>query len=233
MRKIMLLLIFAVSIKVSAQVINYTEYEDFLKKHVSNKGIVDYEKVLKNIKDLNTISSNFSKISPNNNWSEDEIKSYWINVYNLNIIKLLTENYPIKSINYIRDPFQMEFISYDGIKVSLNFILDEKLRPLNDPRIHFALYTTAISSPQLKNTPYNNTTINYELDILTSDFLNDPLKNDINIKEVKLSKIFESNFGDFINQITIVGFINKYSKTKINNTTKIVFQEYEWNLFKG
>jgi hypothetical protein len=233
MRKIMLLLIFAVSIKVSAQVINYTEYEDFLKKHVSNKGVVDYEKVLKNINDLNTISSNFSKISPNNNWSEDEIKSYWINIYNVNIIKLLAENYPIKSINYIRDPFQMEFISYDGIKVSLNFILDEKLRPLNDPRIHFALYTTAISSPQLKNTPYNNTTINYELDVLTSDFLNDPLKNEININETKLSKIFESNFGDFINQITIVGFINKYSNNKINNSTKIVFQEYEWNLFKG
>ena len=229
----MLLLIFAVSIKVSAQVINYTEYEDFLKKHVSNKGIVDYEKVLKNTNDLNTISSNFSKISPNNNWSEDEIKSYWINVYNVNIIKLLAENYPIKSINYIRDPFQMEFISYDGIKVSLNFILDEKLRPLNDPRIHFALYTTAISSPTLKNTPYNPVAINYDLDVLTSEYINDTLKNDINIKEAKLSKIFELNFGDFINQVTIVGFINKYSNNKINDKTKIIFQDYEWNLYRG
>ena len=233
MKKIMLLLIFAVSIKVSAQVINYSEYENFLKKHVSNKGVVDYEKVLKNISDLNTISANFSKISPNNNWSEDEIKSYWINVYNVSIIKLLAENYPIKSINYIRDPFQMEFISYDGMKVSLDFILNEKLRPLNDPRIHFALYTTAISSPILKNTPYDNTTINSELEVLTSHFLNDTFKNDINIKEAKLSRIFESNFGDFINQITIIGFINKYSDNKINDNTKIVYQEYEWNLFKG
>ena len=52
MKKILLLLVFAVSIKVSAQVINYTEYENFLKKHVSNKGVVDYEKVLKNIESL-------------------------------------------------------------------------------------------------------------------------------------------------------------------------------------
>jgi hypothetical protein len=233
MKKTFLLLILIVSFKISAQVISYTDYGDFLKKHVSSKGVVDYEKVLKNIDDINTISLNFSKISPNNNWSQDEIKSYWINVYNVNIIKLLAENYPIKSINYIRDPFQMEFINFDGAKISLDYILNEKLRPLDDPRIHFSLYSTAISSPQLKNTPYDPTTINYELDILTSDFLNDTLKNEININEAKLSKIFESNFGDFINQITIVGFINKYSKTKINDKTKIIFQEYKWDLFRG
>ena len=170
MKKIIFLLVFVVSFNVSSQVINYSDYENFLNKHVSNKGVVDYDKVLKNMNEINNITLNFSKISPNKNWSEDEIKSYWINVYNVNIIKLLAENYPIKSINYIRDPFQMEFINYDGIKVSLDYILNEKLRPLNDPRIHFALYTTAISSPLLKNTPYDNTTINSELEVLTSRF---------------------------------------------------------------
>lgn len=233
MRKVFLLLILFLSVKVSAQVIDYSDYEDFLKKHVSKKGVVDYDKVLKNINDINNIAANFSKISPNNNWTQDEVKSYWINVYNVNIIKLLAENYPIKSINYIRNPFQMEFINFDGLKISLDYILNEKLSPLNDPRIHFSLFSTAISSPKLKNTPYDPVTIDLELDVLTSDFLNDELKNDINIKEVKLSKIFESNFGDFINQTTIVGFINKYSNNKINDTTKIVFQDYEWNLYKG
>jgi hypothetical protein len=233
MKKIVLLLILVLSVKMSGQVINYSDYENFLNKHVSNKGVVDYDKVLKNMNEINNITSNFSKISPNKNWSEDEVKTYWINVYNVNIIKLLVENYPIKSINYIRNPFQMEFISFDGAKVSLDYILNEKLRPLNDPRIHFALYSTAISSPILKNTPYNPVAINYDLDVLTSEYINDTLKNNINIKEAKLSKIFELNFGDFINQITIVGFINKYSNNKINDKTKIIFQDYEWNLYRG
>lgn len=232
MKKIILLLILIVGSKISAQVINYADYEKFLSKHVTSKGVVDYDKVLKNIQDINSIASNFSKISPNKNWSPDEIKAYWINVYNVNIIKLLAENYPIKSINYIRDPFQMEFISYDGVKISLEHILNEKLRPLDDPRVHFALYSTAISSPTLKNTPYNPFSINYELDVVTSDFLNDATKNDINIEKAKLSTIFKSNFGDFINQITIVGFINKYSRSKINDKTKIDFKEYDWNLYK-
>lgn len=233
MKKIVFLLVLVFSFKMSGQVIDYSDYENFLSKHVSNKGVVDYDKVLKNMNEINNITTNFSKISPNKNWSDDEVKAYWINVYNANIIKLLVENYPIKSINYIREPFQMEFISYDGAKVSLDFILNEKLRPLNDPRIHFALYSTAISSPVLKDTPFNPVSINYDLDVLTSTYINDTQKNDINIKEAKLSKIFELYFGDFINQITIVGFINKYSNNKINDKTKIGFLDYEWNLFRG
>lgn len=233
MKKIILLLILVVSVKVSGQVIGYSDYESFLSKHVSSKGVVDYDKVLKNITEINNITSNFSKISPNKSWSQDEVKTYWINVYNVNIIKLLVDNYPIKSINYIREPFQMEFINFDGRKISLDYILNEKLRPLNDPRIHFALYSTAISSPMLKNTPYNPVSLNYDLDVLTSEFINDTFKNQINIKETKLSKIFELNFADFISQITIVGFINKYSTIKINDKTEIKFQDYEWNLFRG
>uniref|UniRef100_UPI00404AC5D1 hypothetical protein n=1 Tax=Flavobacterium sp. TaxID=239 RepID=UPI00404AC5D1 len=109
----------------------------------------------------------------------------------------------------------------------------KNIRPLNDPRVHFALYSTANSSPILKDSPYSPNSLNYDLDVITSNFLNDPLKNEININETKLSKIFELNFGDFINQITIVGFINKYANNKINDKTKIVFQEYDWNLFRG
>uniref|UniRef100_UPI00404B56E8 DUF547 domain-containing protein n=1 Tax=Flavobacterium sp. TaxID=239 RepID=UPI00404B56E8 len=232
MKKIILLLILAISVKMSGQVIDYSDYEKFLNKYVS-KGVVDYDKVLKNMNEIKNITSNFSKISPNKNWSQDEVKSYWINVYNANIIKLLVQNYPIKSINYIRDPFQMQFISFDGAQISLDYILNEKLRPLNDPRIHFALYSTAISSPVLKDTPYNPFSINYDLDVVTGIYINDILKNDINIKEAKLSKIFELNFEEFTSKVTFVGFINKYSNSKINDKTKIIFQEYEWNLYRG
>lgn len=233
MEKIITIFVLVFCLKMSGQVINYSDYEHFLSKHVTSKGVVDYDKALKNINQINNITNNFSKISPNKNWSEDEVKTYWINVYNINIIKLITENYPIKSINYIRNPFQMEFINYDGVKISLENIVNEKLRTFNDPRIHFALYSTAISSPTLKNTPYEPTTINYELDLLTSAYINDTLQNDINIKEAKLSKIFELNYDDFINQISFVGFINKYSNNKINDKTVIIFKEYEWNLYRG
>ena len=232
MKRIILLLLLTVSLSGFSQVITFSEYDDFLKKHVSSKGIVDFDKVLKNIKDINTITYNFSKISPNKSWSPAEVKTYWINVYNANIIKLLAENYPIKSINYIRDPFKMDFIDFDGGKISLDYIQHEILRPMEDPRAHFALYSTAISSPILRNTAYTSNSIDYDLDVATSMFINDASKNILGTASSQLSKVFEWYFTDFIGHVTIVDFINKYSTTHISAETKLTFSEYDWNLYK-
>lgn len=231
MKKILLLLL-VITANGFSQVIDFSEYDNFLKKHVSNKGVVDYDKILKDMKEINAIASNFSKISPNKSWSEAEVKTYWINVYNVNIIRLLTQNYPIKSINYIREPFQVKFIEYDGEKISLDFIEHDILRPLNDPRIHFALHSTAISSPLLKGTAYYANTIDYDLDVATSNFINDGTKNTIGTATCQLSKVFEWYFTDFIGPITIVQFINKYSNTKITDDTKLTFSEFDWNLYR-
>ncbi len=190
MKKILLLLLI-VNTSMYSQFIDFSEYNNYLKKHVSSRGIVDYEKVLKNMKEINAIAYNFSKISPNKSWTENEVKAYWINVYNVNIIKLLAENYPLKSINYIRDPFQLKFIDYDGGKISLDYIQHEVLRPLKDPRVHFALHATTISSPMLKGSAYYANTIDNDLNLATSYFINDTSKNYITAETCKLSKVFE------------------------------------------
>ncbi len=225
-------LILLVGFSATSQTIDYKLYDEFLKKHVSDKGIVDYDKVLKNMGQLNLITSNFSKISPNRSWTSNEVKTFWINVYNANVIKLLAENYPLKSVNYIRDPFQMNFISFDGEKISLEHIQKEILLNLNDPRTHFALYDTSISSPRLKNSAYSSETIETELNAVTSAYINDPSKNNISPKNCALSKIFEWYITEFLGANSIVSFINKYSNIKINDETKIGFMEYNWNLYK-
>lgn len=212
-----------------SQTIDFTKYNDFLKDHVSNKGVVNFDKVLKNIDELNDITLSFSKISPNNSWSKSEYKTFWINFYNANIIKLLAENYPIKSINYINDAFKIEVVDYDGGKISLDFIEHNLIRALDDPRVHFALYSTATSSPKLKRTAYSIDTVEDELGIATSDFLNDPTKNIINGNgnTSKLSKIFDWYKDDFRN---LVEFINRHSNYKISEKTNITYLTYDWNL---
>ena len=231
MKKILLLLL-VITANGFSQVIDFSEYDTFLKKHVSSKGVVDYDRIIKDMKDINVIAYNFSKISPNKSWTEAEVKTYWINVYNVNIMKLLAENYPIKSINYIREPFKVKFIDFDGEKISLDYIENDILRALEDPRIHFALYSTAISSPVLKGTAYYANSIDYDLDVATSNYINDATKNTLGTATSQLSKIFEWYFTDFIGPITIVQFINKYSNTKINDNTKLTFSEFDWNLYR-
>ena len=162
----------------------------------------------------------------------NEVKAFWINVYNVNIVKLFAENYPLKSINYIRDPFQMKFISFDGEQISLNYIANEILKPFDDARIHFALYTTAISSPILKNTAFSAETLENDLNASTSLYINDPTKNSIMVKKASLSKIFEWNITDFVGKNNIVSFINTFSQVNINEETTISFTEFNWNLNK-
>ena len=231
MRKLLLIL-FLVSYVSNAQTIDYKPFDEFLKKHVSDKGVVDYDKVLKNMDQINLITSNFSKISPNKSWTENEIKTFWINVYNINVIKLLAENYPLKSITYIREPFQMNFISFDGEKISLDHIVNEILKPLKDPRVHFVLYNTAVSSPTLRNSAYSSEKLNDDLNVATNLYINDITKNNITAKRCSLSKIFEWNITDFKNKNNIISFINDYSRVTIDEDAKISFMEYNWSLNK-
>lgn len=232
MRKILpLLLVLFIGFNGTSQTIDLTDYNKFLKDHVSPKGVVNYEKVLKNIDQLNKITLSFSKISPNKGWTTSEKKSYWINFYNANVIKLLAQHYPLKSINYVPNAFKDKIIDFAGTKVSLDNIEHEILRKLGDPRVHFALYSTAISSPTLKRTAYDPETIEDDLGVATSNFLNDPTKNIIGAGESKISKTFDWYKDDFASLNDIINFINIHSGgPKITEKTKISYMEYNWNL---
>lgn len=227
-----LILALLLSISGFAQKVDLTDYNKFLKENVSAKGIVNYDKVLKNIDKLNAITSNFAKISPNAGWTASEKKAYWINFYNANIIKILAENYPIKSINYIQDAFHKKIVDYVGAKISLDNIEHEILRKLGDPRVHFALYSTAVSSPMLKRTAYMPDTIEKDLGMATSEFLNDPTKNQIDTEITRLSKIFEWYQDDFASTNDMINFINIHlgaPKIKLDKT-RISYNEFNWSL---
>ncbi len=214
-----------------SQTIDLADYNKFLKDHVSSKGVVNFDKVLKNVDQLNAITRSFSKISPNRGWTTSEKKSYWINFYNANIIKLIAEHYPLKSINYIPNAFDDKIIDYAGTKVSLDNIEHEILRKLGDPRVHFALYSTAISSPVLKRTAYEPENIEKELGVATSNFLNDPTKNKLGAAVSEISKTFDWYKDDFASLNDIINFINIHSGgTKITDKTKITYMDYNWNL---
>lgn len=216
-----------------SQTIDFKDYDNFLKKHVSNKGVVNYDKVLKDIKDLENITKMFSKISPNDGWSESEYKAFWINLYNANIIKMLAENYPIKSINYITDAFKNKTIDFNGIKISLDFIEHKVIRQLDDPRVHFALYSTANSSPVLKRTAYNAETVEKDLGIATSTFLHDTTKNKITPTVSRLSPVFKWYADDFGSKEELRKFINIHmNRAIITEKTVISYLEYDWNLHR-
>lgn len=208
---------------------NHQTFNSLLQKYVSTSGKVDY-KGLKNEKAvLESYLRELSKSVPGKSWSKNAALAYWINAYNAFTIKLILDNYPLSGITNLHNgkPWDIKWIVLEGKSYSLNNIENDFIRAqYNDPRIHFAVNCAAVSCPPLSNTAFTEANINSLLTLRTTSFINSSA-NELSASKVKLSKIFEWYRADFGNTIS---FINKYSKTKINDNAVIEYREYDWNL---
>ncbi len=216
-----------------AQEFNYTSYTSFLKKYVSNAGNVNYGSIKSNKAEMNAVVKDFQENLPKTNWSKDEKMAYFINLYNINTIKKVIDNYPTTSIKNIKNAWKDEFIIYGKQRLSLEQVEDKVLRKMNDPRIHFAINCASYSCPKLENEPFLPKSLNSQLDKATRDFINDDSKNTINANEVNVSQIFNWFASDFTDKnTTVIDYLNTYSKTKIDATANLKFMEYKWDLNK-
>ncbi len=206
----------------------FKNYNSFLNKYVSNEGKVNYAGIKSDKKTLDKIIVELANINPKSN-KNDQL-AYWINTYNIHTIKLLADNYPIKSIQNLDGgkPWDVKRIMINGITYSLNQIENDIIRTkYNDARIHFAVNCGAKSCPPLHNQAFEPNTIDNQLNILTKKFINNPKFQNINASNGTISKIFEWYSKDFGNVIT---FINKYSTVKLKNDAKIQYQTYDWTI---
>ena len=218
-----------------SQSFDNSDLEHFLQKYVSNEGVPDYEKIIKNEKSLQEIINGLAKIAPNGSWLKSEVKAYWINVYNLNMLKLVADYYPLKSVQYIQDPLNIEFINVNGTKVSLDHIENVIIQELGDPRAFFALSKGCVSSPVLKNTAYTPENIDVQLDEAVKTFINDSSKNRFSNTsgdapdKAALSSVFEWHMSDIDG---LVIFLNKYLEgMQLKKEIDIRFSAFDWTLY--
>ena len=204
-------------------------FDVLLRSLVDVKGNVNYKafKARKSELDayLNTLSSTDIK-----SLSANEALAFWINVYNAFTIKLIIDNYPLSSIIDLDNGkvWDRKWIELDSGVYSLNQIENEIIRPeFKESRIHFAVNCAAKSCPPLLNQAWTADNLEELFEKQTAAFINNNSYNVISSSVCKLSKIFEwyaEDFGD------IRTYINKYSKTKIDSDTEIVYLEYDWSL---
>lgn len=232
MKKIVCIFIL-ITINSYSQNFDYSTYNLFLAKYVSEKGNVNYDKIITNKAELNAIIIEFEKTQPTEKWLKNEKMAYFINVYNAYTIKVVIDNYPVKSIKDINGVWNKKIITSGKSKISLSDVENKILRKLDDPRIHFAINCASYSCPNLVNAAFVPATLDKQLDTTTKSFINDKSKNIIATNEIKISKIFYWYSEDFkSNTKTVINFINKYSNTKINASAKTSYLNYSWSLNK-
>ncbi len=207
-------------------------------------GLVDY-KAIKTDKRFADYIALLQKTDPNTISKKNRL-AFWINVYNAFTIKVVVDQYPIKSIMsktayaFGKSNFQKKVVNINGVQYSLNDVENDIIRPYGDPRIHFAINCAAISCPPIRAEAFEPARLNEQLDEQTRNFLNNPAKNsfDFTKKQAKLSKIFDWFKEDFEKYTTSVPeFISRYLPAEqaqqlrsAGKSFKIDHHDYNWDL---
>jgi len=201
-----------------------------LQEHVDDNGNVNYKSWKEDTTYLDNYIQTLEDNPPTEVWSKNDSLAYFINAYNAVTIKLILDNYPLKSIKNLIIPWRLKRFSLNGKKISLNDIEHGILRKMDEPRIHFAINCASASCPKLINIAFESHTMETQLEKVTHDFINDPKKNKISEKKIQLSRIFQWFNADFGNKKERIAFIRKYADQPFDENPKVSFLTYDWLL---
>ena len=191
---------------------------------------------------FNQLESKLRLFSPKKLSTHQEKLAFWINAYNIFAVKIVTDNYPLKSIKNVgglfKSVWKIKAGTVGGEKYSLDEIEHGILRKMGDPRIHTAIVCASISCPNLSKKAYKPEKLNEQLDMQMSDFLANPNKgmrvdNNQRPKRILLSPIFNWFADDFKSSGGVRKFINPYVPTKYRDALKntqypISYMDYNW-----
>ena len=197
---------------------------DILKEFVHDNGMVDYQGLRRKRLELRAMLREFDKLSRREyeSWPREDKIAFWINVYNLQKLRIITDNYPIKPSSRILTIFYRGTNSIRHIEEKITgykfLVMDEEFAfstiekrffrgEFEDPRVFFAISTACLSSPPLRNEPYYGRNLGEKLEEQTKRFLSSPLAFGIDREKrtVYLSALFQSSWygRDFIKKFAI------------------------------
>ncbi len=220
---------------------DHSVWDQLLKAHVNKDGTVNYKGFIADKAKLEAYLKTLSEHAPDRGtWSKQEQLAYWINAYNAFTVKLVSDNYPTKSIRDLGPKFKIpglktvwhyKFFQIGGKDSSLDEIEHGILRKeFDEPRIHFAINCASVSCPPLLNEAYTAEKLEAQLDRVARGFLADKSRNKITADKAEISSIFSWFKGDFTKEDSLVDFLNRYSPVKIKPTAKISYLDYNWEL---
>ncbi|WP_432411837.1 DUF547 domain-containing protein [Rasiella sp. SM2506] len=225
-----LLTLFSVVSGISQNVSTFfDEADSFFSTYVSN-GNVAYKAISQHPETLNSVLALAKDVSV----SPSEAKTYqafWINAYNLSVIKGIIDTYPINSPLDKKGFFDTTKHEVGGIKITLNDIENKKLRAqFNEPRFHFVLVCGAKGCPPIIPTAFTASNLEKLLQQQTVKALNDPKFIQVQGNNVAFSEIFKWYKEDFVNHGTEINFLNNYRKEKVPDNAKVTYYAYDWRL---
>lgn len=236
MKKIILILSIIYSMSSVAQNRDTTtifdDFNSFLLDEVVF-GLVDYAKLNKNPERLNNLVSAIATYNPKDS-TQDHKTAFYINAYNILVIKQVADNFPVKSPMDVKGFFKVNTFVVAGETLTLDGIEFTKLiGPTKDPRIHFALGCGARSCPFLYDNAFYPNKLQEQLEFRAQLIIDRPnyVYVDNRNGKVVLNKIFDWYSDQFeYTAGSLISYVNKYKFYKVPADYIVEFQEYDWSL---
>lgn len=212
----------------------HAAYDAILKASVTN-GFVDYKSLKAEPAALNGYLDSLGAVRESDfkKWTEPQQIAFLANLYNAATLKLIVDNYPVKSIkdigSFLKDPWDQPVLRLFGKTITLNNLEHDILRKeFKEPRLHMALVCAARGCPPLRSEAYVGERLNEQLDDQSRIYLASPagLVIDMTKGEARISSIYKWYGEDFP---SVSDFIEKYSSKSLKGL-KIRYLDYDWSL---
>lgn len=192
-------------------VLNYVKQGE---KHGTSLALVDYAALKKNGL-VDKVYQQISEFPVKSLGGREETLAFYINTYNILVLKMVIDHWPLESIKDVGHLFSPVWGKDAGMiggkSVSLDDIENKIIRPMGEPRIHLAIVCASVSCPDLRTEPYTALTLNKQLDEQASAFLRNKKKGLYIINdEIVVSKIFKWFKQDFDKVGGVESFIRGY-----------------------
>ncbi len=203
----------------------FQDADQFLKNYVS-MGKVDYQSIKQKNASLIKLVDQIKQFNLEGR-SKNEQKAFYINAYNLLVIKQVVDHYPISGPMEVTGFFKTTKFEVAGKSITLDFLENDILRKEHsDPRLHFVLVCGAVSCPKIASGAVLPESIEQTLNSQTGNSINDQsfvYEKDNNIYLSEIFNWFKEDFGDPI------AFINKY-RSKDFGSLPVKYYKYDWTL---
>lgn len=212
---------------------DFTQAADQFFSTFVKDGLVDYQKVKQQMNEMNALYQQIGQTSLQDA-DKMEKKAFYINAYNLIVIRQIAKQYPVSSPMDIKGFFDQQKHKVAGEMLTLNELEKQKLlQTYQDARIHFVLVCAAVSCPPLASYAFTAEKLDQQIEERTRLALNDSkfIRVRPEQKKVEVSQILDWYKSDFLREApSLLAYVNRYRTEKIPASYDLGYYEYNWQL---
>ncbi|MEM1154740.1 MAG: DUF547 domain-containing protein [Pseudomonadota bacterium] len=217
-------------------------WSSVLAEHVDELGRVDFEAIAADPEQLENVIVVIESYGPASHPEDfqdpEKVMAYHINTYNaLAMYGVIDRGIPDGFTSFFKRAsfFRFRDVVIAGETTNLYDYENKVIRPLDEPRSHFALNCMVKDCPRLPQTPFTAENLDEELEAVSFEFFSKPLhlRVDDDKETIYVSSILKFYTEDFVESgraRDLPQYINQFLEEPLPADYKVKYIDYDWRI---